>query len=162
MKTLASSPLALLILIPSFIITSLASAILTPEAMISAPRRGSALPNPAGTLALYTPSEYSFITHKTTRGLYVLNITDGSSWLFSNKSGITNAVWLGDGDKFVWLAAQDDGSTNFLTGDAKKPGERLVEKLETVDFARFLKLRANEANIAALLWLAQYQVQSMV
>ena len=25
----------------------------------------------------------------------------------------------------MWLAAQDDGSTNFLVGDAKKP-ERLV------------------------------------
>ena len=125
MKTLIVPRMDFLILIFSLVITSLASTPLNPESMLSAPRRGSALPNSAGTLALYTHTAYSFDTHKTTRGLYVLNITDGSSWLFSNKSGISNPVWLSDGDKFVWLAAQDDGSTNFLVGDAKKP-ERLV------------------------------------
>ena len=122
-----ASPVSLLILVLSLINTSLCSALLTPESMLSAPRRGSALPNPDGTLALYTLSEYSFTTHKSTRGLYVLDITDGSSWLFSNKSGVTNPVWLGDGDNFIWLAAQDDGSTNFLVGNARKPEARLVD-----------------------------------
>jgi len=124
MKTMMKPLMAVVMVAFSLLKISLAAIALTPEAMLSAPRRGAALPNPDGTLALYTLSAYSFETHKTTRGLYVLNITDGSSWLYSNKSGISNTVWLGDGNKFVWLAAQDDGSTKFQVGDAKKPNER--------------------------------------
>lgn len=123
MKTIISPLMAFIALIFLSITVTHASVLLTPEAMISAPRRGAAIPNPDGTLALYTLSEYSFETHKNLRGLYVLNISDASSWIFSNQSGISNPVWLGDGNKFTWLASQDDGSTSFQIGDATKPNE---------------------------------------
>lgn len=93
----------------------------TPEALISAPRRGTALPNSAGTLALYTLSEYSFEAHKTSRGLYVLDLAKGTSWQFSNSSAVSNAAWLGDGNKIIWLVSEDDGTTSFAVGDATKP-----------------------------------------
>lgn len=118
------STMAVVVLLLSIIsLTSAQNGILfTPEAMLSAPRRGSALPNPDGTLALYTLSEYSFTEHKTTRGLYVMDLTNGSSWLFSNSSAVSNAVWLGDGNKIIWLVLEDDGSTSFAVGDATLPG----------------------------------------
>ena len=119
------SPMALDILL--FSIFSLAftqnGTLFTPEAMLSAPRRGSALPNLDGTLALYTLSEYSFTEHKTTRGLYVMDLTNGSSWQFSNSSAVSNAIWLGDGSKITWLVSEDDGSTSLAVGDATTPGE---------------------------------------
>jgi hypothetical protein len=118
------SPMAAVTLLLSAL--SLTSAqngtLFTPETMLSAPRRGTALPNPDGTLALYTSSEYSFTEHKTTRGLYVMDLANGSSWQFSNSSAVSNAIWLGDGNKIIWLVSEDDGSSSFAVGDATTPG----------------------------------------
>jgi hypothetical protein len=118
-------PMALVVLLLSIFSLTFAQngTLFTPEAMLSAPRRGSALPNPDGTLALYTLSEYSFTEHKTTRGLYVMDLTNGSSWQFSNSSAVSNAIWLGDGNKIIWLVSEDDGSTSFAVGDATTLGE---------------------------------------
>src|ERR1700712_4203023 len=66
----------------------------TPEAMLSVLRRGSALPNPAGTLALYTVSKYSFEKHKSAISLNVIELTTGKSTLFSNSSAVGEAVWI--------------------------------------------------------------------
>jgi hypothetical protein len=79
--------------------------------------------NSKGTLALYTLSQYSFEKHKTAHGLYVLDLSNGSSWLFSNSSEISNAAWLGDGNKTIWLVSEDDGSTSFVIGDATSPSD---------------------------------------
>lgn len=111
---------ALLLSVLSFI-TATNAVLFTPEALISAPRRGTAVPNAAGTLALYTLSEYSFEKHKTARGLYVLDLKNGSSTLFSNSSAVSNAAWLGDGNTIIWLISEDDGTTSFTVGDATKP-----------------------------------------
>jgi len=119
---------ALLTIFLSFLSISSATSItkFTPEAMISAPRRGSAIPNADGTLAFYTISEYSFSEHKTSRGLYVMDILNGSSWFFSNSSAISNAAWLGDGNKIIWLVSEDDGSTSFAVGDATSPPDKPI------------------------------------
>lgn len=53
-----------------------------------------------------------------------MDIKNGNSWLFSNSSAISNAVWLGDGNKIIWLVSKDDGSTSFLVGDATSPGNK--------------------------------------
>ena len=120
-----SSPVALIALILSILSISSAtnSTLFTPKAMLSAPRRGTAIPNSEGTLALYTLSEYSFEKHKTAHGLYVLDLSNGSSWLFSNSSEISNAAWLGDRNKIIWLVSEDDGSTSFAIGDATSPSD---------------------------------------
>lgn len=89
--------------------------------MLSAPRRGTAIPNSEGSLALYTLSEYSFEKKKTSHGLYVLDLANGSSTLFSNLSAVSNAAWLGDGNEILWFVSEDDGSTSLMVGDATKP-----------------------------------------
>lgn len=99
------------------------STLFTPQAMLSAPRRGTALPSPDGTLAIYTVSTYSFTKHSTGHELRVMNLTEGTSWLFTNSSAVSNPLWLGDGTRFVWLISEDDGSTSFVAGDATLPDE---------------------------------------
>lgn len=92
----------------------------TPEELLSISRRGTALPNAAGTLALYTTSQHSFETHKNTYGLWVLDLANGSSWLFTNSSAVSDPNWL-DGNTFVWFVGEDDGTTSVAVGDATTP-----------------------------------------
>lgn len=94
----------------------------TPEVMLSAPRRGTAVPNADGTLAFYTVATYSFAKHSNAHELRVMDLSNGSSWLFSNSSAVSNANWLGDGSKVIWFESEDDGSTSLLVGDATAPG----------------------------------------
>ncbi|KAM3066280.1 hypothetical protein ACMFMG_003209 [Clarireedia jacksonii] len=98
----------------------------TPEVMLSAPRRGTAVPNADGTLAFYTVATYSFAKHSNAHELRVMDLSNGSSWLFSNSSAVSNANWLGDGSKVIWFESEDDGSTNFLVGDATAPGAKPI------------------------------------
>lgn len=93
----------------------------TPQAMLSSPRRGAAIPNADGTLALYTVATYSYEEHYNAHELRVMNLANGTSWLFSNSSAISNANWLGDGSKIIWFVSEDDGSTSFVVGDATAP-----------------------------------------
>jgi hypothetical protein len=93
----------------------------TPQAMLSAPRRGSALPNVDGTLALYTSTTWNFITHKRKHALSILNLSNGTSTSLSNSSAVSNAQWLSNGTTILWLVSEDDGSTTFAVGDATTP-----------------------------------------
>ncbi len=92
----------------------------TPEELLSISRRGTALPNADGTLALYTTSQHSFDTHKNKYGLWVLDLTNGSSWLFTNSSAVSDPNWL-EGNTFVWFVGEDDGTTSVAVGDATTP-----------------------------------------
>lgn len=94
---------------------------LTPEAIISVNNRGAANPNPAGNLALYTDSKYDFNTHENSVSLNIIDLNTGLSTLFSNSSAVGEANWLGDGNKFIWVQYEVDGSTSFNIGDASKP-----------------------------------------
>ncbi|KAB8303279.1 hypothetical protein EYC80_004721 [Monilinia laxa] len=98
----------------------------TPHALLSSPRRGAAIPNAEGTLALYTVATYSFEKHQSSHELRVINLSNGTSWLFSNSSAISNAHWLGDGSKIIWFVSEDDGSTSFVVGDATAPSAEPV------------------------------------
>ena len=120
------SPLSLVTLLLSSVLSvnaasNATSGTFTPEAMLSAPRRGAALPNADGTLALYTSTTWNFTTHKRKYALSVKNLSNGTSWLFSNSSAVSNAQWLGNGTTILWLVGEDDGSTTFAIGDATKP-----------------------------------------
>lgn len=92
----------------------------TPQEMLSVSRRGTALPNAAGTLALYTTSQHSFETHSNTYGLWVMNLTNGESWLYTNSSAVSDPNWL-DGNMFTWFVSEEDGSTSVVVGDATTP-----------------------------------------
>jgi hypothetical protein len=124
MVAIASLPMGFLAVLLASIFTVHAasnSSLFTPAAMLSAPRRGSALPNAAGTLALYTTSTYNFTTHSRKYGLWVMDLSTGASTLFSNSSAVGEANWLGDGNEIMWLVYEDDGSSTFMVGDATAP-----------------------------------------
>lgn len=120
------SPLALATLLLSSVLSVTAGNVtrFTPQEMLSIVRRGTALPNAAGTLALYTTSQHSFKSHKNSYGLWVMDLKNGSSWLFSNSSAVGDANWLGEGNTMVWLVGEDDGSTSFAVGDATTPSAK--------------------------------------
>lgn len=122
MVAIMKSPMALATLLLSSVLSVSGANVtkFTPEEMLSISRRGTALPNAAGTLALYTTSQHSFKTHKNSYGLRVMDLANGSSWLFSNSSSIGDANWL-SGNTFVWLVSEDDGTTSVAVGDATAP-----------------------------------------
>ncbi|KAJ8122876.1 hypothetical protein ONZ43_g1038 [Nemania bipapillata] len=65
----------------------------TPEALISAPRRGPAIPNYDGTLALYTESTH--IGGDDRNEFYLLNITTGVSSRILHDNQAYEPTWLG-------------------------------------------------------------------
>ncbi|KAA8650437.1 hypothetical protein EYZ11_000863 [Aspergillus tanneri] len=84
-------------------IAALSSAALafTPEQLISAPRRSEAVPNPAGKLAVFSASQYSFDAHKGHKSWNLLDIKSGDIKLLTNDSNVSEIAWLGTDDKTV-------------------------------------------------------------
>lgn len=71
----------------------------SPKDMLSAPRSGPAIPNPNGTLAVYTESTYSFDTDSKSGGIYLLSIgtkSHPSSKLIVNDTNAGDLAWLDD------------------------------------------------------------------
>lgn len=96
----------------------------TPEVLLSAPRRGPAIPNHDGTLALYSVSTYSFDDHEETKEIWILDIKTGSSTLFTNDSEAHDAQWLGDGtNAIIWLQSGPKGITSLMIGDGDEPSK---------------------------------------
>ncbi|KAG8526952.1 uncharacterized protein KY384_008381 [Bacidia gigantensis] len=96
----------------------------TPEVLLSAPRRGPAIPNPAGELAVYTVSTYSFEAHKKTTEIRTLNIGNGQSQLLSNEEKIKSPGWVSN-NEILWLKTDGNGTT-LVIGDAGKVGNTYV------------------------------------
>ncbi|KAJ5591808.1 uncharacterized protein N7459_002177 [Penicillium hispanicum] len=92
----------------------------TPEVLLGAPRRSSAVPNAAGTLAVYTQTSYSFESHSKTNEIRVIEIESGRSALITNDPGASNPQWLGNTDQLVWLKTKSNGNTGFIIGDARE------------------------------------------
>ncbi|KIN04004.1 hypothetical protein OIDMADRAFT_194096 [Oidiodendron maius Zn] len=93
----------------------------TPEVLLSAPRRSLATPNPAGTLALFTVSTYSFQFHSKTSEIRVLDIKTGQSKLLSSDGTASEPTWLLDNDLVTRLDA--DNIAFAITGLATPSGE---------------------------------------
>ncbi|GAP92800.1 putative prolyl oligopeptidase [Rosellinia necatrix] len=92
---------------------------LTPELLISAPRRGPAVPNPDGTLALYTESAYT--SGKARKGFHTLDVTTGVSSLILSDDEAYEPGWLGDGtNTIIYLRNGRMGVTFVLTMDVDR------------------------------------------
>ncbi|TAQ86547.1 hypothetical protein B7494_g5148 [Chlorociboria aeruginascens] len=91
----------------------------TPEVLLSAPRRSSAIPNEDGTLALFTTSTYSFTSHSKTAEIKVLNISNGQTTLLSNDSNASEPTWLGWKNEVLWLKRGEKGVTSLVLADAE-------------------------------------------
>ncbi|KAL4928138.1 dipeptidyl peptidase DppV [Aspergillus undulatus] len=69
---------------------------LTPEQLISAPRRGEAIPNPSGNVAVFSTSQYSFETAETSASWSLLDLRSGNITLLTDDSNVSEIVWLTD------------------------------------------------------------------
>lgn len=98
----------------------------TPELLLSAPRRSSACPNSAGTLAVFTVSTYSFESHKKTSEIKVLDISSGTQSLVTNAEGTSEPSWLGGGNELLWLKSGEKGYTQLVVGSADEVGKSYV------------------------------------
>ena len=84
------------------------------------------MPNPDGTLALYTVATYSFKSHKKTAEIEVLNIKNGQSNLITDDEKAREPVWLGHGNELIWLKTGEKGSTQLIHGDADDIGNTYI------------------------------------
>lgn len=90
----------------------------TPEVMLSAPRRSSAVPNSDGTLALFTVTTYSFDSHSKSSEIRVLDLGSGQSKVLTDDLAANEPVWLGELNLVLWLKGGEKGTTKLILGDA--------------------------------------------
>ncbi|KAI1203831.1 prolyl oligopeptidase [Nemania serpens] len=89
---------------------------LSPETLISAPRRGPAIPNHDGTLALYTESVH--VDGKTRKEFHLLDITTGVPSRILHDDQAYGPSWLADDtNTIVYLRSGGMGLTFVLTID---------------------------------------------
>lgn len=100
---------------------------ITPEQLISAPRRGVATPNDAGDTALFSFSQYSFDKHASSSKLQLLDVNTGAirdSGL--NTSEINEVVWLpGSKSGIIYINGTNEeipGGVTIWIGDISNPG----------------------------------------
>ncbi|KAJ5591514.1 uncharacterized protein N7459_001883 [Penicillium hispanicum] len=74
------------------------AAALTPEQLITAPRRGEAIPNPSGEVALFSTSQYSFQTHSSSTWWSLMDLSGGRISQLTNDSNVSELIWLGSTD----------------------------------------------------------------
>ena len=87
---------------------------LTAEALIGAPRRGPAVPNCDGRLALYSVSTHVF-DDRTFNLVRVMDIASGSTATLSDEDGVYDALWIpGTADEVIYLKAGDLGRTQAI------------------------------------------------
>ncbi|KAI1853145.1 hypothetical protein JX266_001851 [Neoarthrinium moseri] len=114
----------------------------TPELLISAPRRGPAVPNHDGTLALFYQSTHT-IGGKTLKEFRVLSIDTGESEQLIEDEKARDVLWLGDGsNSVIYLCGGDGGYTWVKLADAGNPSAEptIVDFIEAPVSA--LKVRA--------------------
>ncbi|KAL2843467.1 putative dipeptidyl-peptidase 5 [Aspergillus pseudodeflectus] len=69
---------------------------LTPEQLISAPRRSEAIPNPSGSVAFFSASQYSFETKERPSWWSLIDLKSGEISPLTNDSNVSEIVWLTD------------------------------------------------------------------
>lgn len=90
---------------------------LTPETLLSSPRRGAAVPNRNGSLALYTVKTHTF-GDKMSNELSVMNIATGESVQLSGEEKVHDANWLpGTDSEVIYLKSGEKGKTTVLVAD---------------------------------------------
>ena len=94
----------------------------TPGVLLQAPRRSPAVPNAAGSLAVFTVSTYSFDGHTKTKEIKVLNLDSLQSTLINNDNKVSEPNWLGN-DEILWLRESEGGATDLIVGSAKDIGK---------------------------------------
>ena len=126
----------------------------TPEVLLSAPRRSSASPNSAGTLAVFTVSTYSFESHQKTSEIKVLDISSGTQSLVTNAEGTSEPNWLGGENELLWLKSGGKGHTQLVVGSADEVGKSYVAGLVPASISD-VKLKALDVDRVAVVFSAK-------
>ncbi|KAL0930556.1 oligopeptidase family protein [Colletotrichum truncatum] len=96
----------------------------TPEVLLSAPRRGDAVPSPDGSLILYTQSTYSFEDGKTLKEVRVMDIKTGASEQLTDDDKVHDAQWLPrTNTNVIYLKSGDKGTTQIWIADGADPAK---------------------------------------
>ncbi|KAF2708986.1 alpha/beta-hydrolase [Pleomassaria siparia CBS 279.74] len=109
---------------------------ITPEQLLSAPRRSTATPNPSGDIALFSVTEYSFENQTRAAAWQLLDLKTGAitdSGL--SASEVDEVVWLpGTDTGILYINGTNEdvpGGVTLWIGDIKKPSEsKLVASLD--------------------------------
>lgn len=95
----------------------------TPEVLLSAPRRSSAVPDPSGSFAVYTVSTYSFESHQKTSEIRIIDIGTGQSTQIAKDGKISEPTWLEGPTQLLWLREGERGDTELVVGSTERVGE---------------------------------------
>ncbi|PWY93188.1 dipeptidyl peptidase V [Aspergillus sclerotioniger CBS 115572] len=123
--------------------TAAASAVsaLTPEQLISAPRRSEVVPNPSGDTGLFSTSQYSFDTHSSETWWSLIDLDSGETKTLTDDSNVSEMIWLGsDGSTVLYI-----NSTN-----AQIPGGVELWIADTSDFENGYKAASLSANLLGI------------
>ncbi|PNY25293.1 Dipeptidyl-peptidase 5, partial [Tolypocladium capitatum] len=91
---------------------------LTAEAMLAAPRRGVAVPNHSGKLALYTLSTHTF-GNGTLKEVRVMDLDKGASAQLSADDKVHDALWIPGTNDVVFLRSGGKGRTQVLVASGE-------------------------------------------
>lgn len=128
---------------------------LTPEALISAPRRGPPVPNSNGTLALYTQSTHK-IGDKTLQEVRVMDIHTASSKQLSDNDKVQDANWIpGSKDQVLYLKSGEKGRTEVVVANGADVSEEHYVAAEIDAPVSALKLKALEDGSVAFVVVGQ-------
>ncbi|PLB35375.1 dipeptidyl peptidase DppV [Aspergillus candidus] len=97
---------------------------LTPEQMLSAPRRSEAIPNPSGTVAIFSSSQYSFKSHESSASWSLLDLKSGKITPLTDDSNVSEVVWLSDKSLLYINGSNADipGGSELWVSDVSKFG----------------------------------------
>ncbi|KAK6517454.1 putative dipeptidyl-peptidase 5, variant 2 [Arthrobotrys megalospora] len=99
--------------------------------LLGSPRLSSAVPNPAGTFALFSSSAYSFDKHDSDKSFHVVDLTtpNGRVTKLWDDKNVSETVWLGIGDYLGYLRANGTKSELWV---AKAKNIDYVEEVQRV------------------------------
>jgi hypothetical protein len=119
---------------------------LTPEVLLSAPRRSAGSPNSSGNLVLHTVSfylapprrhitadaaqvsTYSFQEHKKNNSIQVLDIESNQATTLYTDSCYSEPTWVSD-TEFLLIKSGERGTSSLVVADVNSPGASLVSQL---------------------------------
>lgn len=96
---------------------------LTPELLLSAPRRSPGVPNAKGSQLLYTVSTHSFEEEdenddpgKTKKELWIMDVASGGASHITSDDKAHDAHWIpGTNDQIIYLLDGEKGETKVMT-----------------------------------------------
>ncbi|KAF2488362.1 hypothetical protein BU16DRAFT_587124 [Lophium mytilinum] len=108
---------------------------ITPEQMLSAPRRSGAVPNPTGEYAIFSASSYSFEKRASSSSWNLLHLKNGSiQTLDALTEDVSEVVWIsGSKSEVIYVNATNEeipGGVTLWLGDLFEPSSfKLVASL---------------------------------